>query len=128
MKKVMTYWLMILALVMASVLMSCGEGVTETGNPTTGNTDGTDTGDSSGEDDSSAGDDGDTASGPDSDTVDEEQACLDEGGEFVEFSDGCADFCDTDADSICTQAITESCDCGDGFCWNADTFTCDEDL
>lgn len=119
MKKIMTYWLMILILVMASVLTSCGEGVTETGNPTTGNTDGSDTGDS---DDS---DDADTTA---ADAIDEEQACVDDGGEFIEFSDGCAALCGTDENSICTQAITESCDCGDGFCWNADTFTCDEDL
>jgi hypothetical protein len=124
MKKILTYWLMIFVLVMASVLTSCGEGVTETGNPTTGNTDGTDSGDSSSEDGSDSGDDGEVGAN----AIDEEQACLDEGGEFVEFSDGCAALCGTDADSICTQAITESCDCGEGFCWNADTFECEEDL
>lgn len=119
MKKILTYWLIIFVLVMASVLTSCGEGVTETGNPTTGNTDDGST---------SGGDDSDTGDGTAADAVDEEQACLDEGGEFVEFSDGCAGFCDTDADSTCTQVITESCDCGEGFCWNANTFQCDEDL
>lgn len=95
---------LILGLVVGSILVSCGAGTTESGNPTGNSEDGA----------------GDSA-----DAVDEEQACVDQGGEFVEFSNSCADKCD--ADAVCTDAITDSCDCGEGLCWNVDTYECEED-
>ena len=78
----------------------CGEGGTDTGNPTTGGEDGDD--------------------GVEADTEDEEQACADAGGEWVEFSDDCADSCESqrEEDVTCTAVETMGCECGDERCWN----------
>ncbi len=50
-----------------------------------------------------------------------EGVCESDGGEWKEFSSGCADSCSyARATSLlfCTQALTDSCDCGEDKCWN----------
>lgn len=95
---------LLMMLVYTAVLPACGEGGTETGNPTGENSD-----DGSDE----AGDAGD-----DSDETEVEQACLDAGGEIVQFSNGCADSCESQREEVdCTQAFTEGCECGEDMCW-----------
>jgi hypothetical protein len=50
--------------------------------------------------------------------------CVYEGGTWTNFTSGCADTCAyvraliTDNPLACTQAITDSCDCGPDKCWN----------
>lgn len=54
--------------------------------------------------------------------------CTNSGGTWRQFSNGCADFCGTktpdgrpNPDIACTQALTDSCDCGAGACWDSTT-------
>lgn len=49
-------------------------------------------------------------------------ACLNAGGQWLEFSNGCADSCAYAADptSMCTMVITNGCDCGPDKCWDRD--------
>lgn len=49
------------------------------------------------------------------------QRCSSQGGNWREFSDGCADSCEKARDPygiMCTQAITLGCDCGPDKCWD----------
>ncbi len=51
--------------------------------------------------------------------AEEAQACAkDSRGTWVEFPDQCADRCNTNGQTACAGVVTESCDCGDGFCWD----------
>ncbi|MFW6282460.1 MAG: hypothetical protein ACOC1P_00200 [Minisyncoccales bacterium] len=45
-----------------------------------------------------------------------EDVCEAAGGEWREFSNACADKCNTS--DVCAQALTYSCDCGPNMCWN----------
>lgn len=53
--------------------------------------------------------------------VTEEEKCIEVGGSWRTFSNGCADSCEYDRDKeniFCTQAFIDSCECGVGRCWN----------
>ena len=65
---------------------------------------------------------------PTADTSNEEQACLDAGGTWVEFSNGCVDSCESQRDSTvsCTQSLTFGCECGDEQCWNSTDKVCED--
>ena len=54
--------------------------------------------------------------------VGEAGKCTVGGGEFKEFPNACADNCN--AGDICAQVLTESCDCGEGKCWNDEQKKC----
>jgi hypothetical protein len=43
--------------------------------------------------------------------------CDNAGGQWVEFSNSCADVCGVTENSVCTHASTMSCECGEGACW-----------
>lgn len=48
-------------------------------------------------------------------------ACSNDGGVWKEFSNGCADNCNSQIPGVrhmCTQAFTKSCDCGSEKCWD----------
>ncbi len=47
---------------------------------------------------------------------DKAELCTRTGGEWRTFSNACADKCN--AGDLCAQVITDSCDCGEGMCWN----------
>ncbi len=52
-----------------------------------------------------------------------EDICVKKGGTWTTFNNGCADSCayerqDPEDPLMCTQAITDSCDCGQDKCWN----------
>jgi PKD repeat protein len=51
----------------------------------------------------------------------EQAVCIDSGGTWREFADGCVDYCG--AGDICTQALTMGCDCGADACW--DGYACE---
>ncbi|MFP4656634.1 MAG: hypothetical protein ACLFNK_03570 [Candidatus Woesearchaeota archaeon] len=57
--------------------------------------------------------------------VEEELAsiCEEEDGEWREFTNTCVDKCEAarDENSVCGQAMTYGCDCGEGMCWNGRT-------
>ncbi|MFC1711426.1 DUF5050 domain-containing protein [Patescibacteria group bacterium] len=57
---------------------------------------------------------------------DPQTACVNEGGTWSEFPNGCADICGVSDN--CIQVVTWSCDCGDNKCWNVDALTCDDDI
>jgi hypothetical protein len=51
-------------------------------------------------------------------------SCMNAGGTWKTFSNGCADYCEfarNSANIACTQVITESCDCGINKCWTGKT-------
>ncbi len=56
-------------------------------------------------------------------SFDDRPACEESKGVWREFGNGCIDECRSKLDkfSICTQAITNGCDCGKGRCWNGST-------
>ena len=56
---------------------------------------------------------------------DPQQECERVGGEWRTFSDACADTCShaTGQTQVCAQVLTDSCDCGEGRCWNGRTCT-----
>lgn len=57
-------------------------------------------------------------------TPTKEDACVDTGGVWKEFSNSCADTCNYNRNKeniICALAIVESCDCGPDKCWNGIT-------
>ena len=59
---------------------------------------------------------GDAQGGPSADQL----KCMNAGGTWKTFSNGCADSCDYARNRrrvACTQAITEGCDCGTDKCW-----------
>jgi hypothetical protein len=47
--------------------------------------------------------------------------CTQARGKWKNFTNGCADYCEfrreTPGEIVCTQAITEGCDCGPSMCW-----------
>lgn len=54
----------------------------------------------------------------------EDGACLDSGGTWREFSNGCVDSCDLarNVETIfCAQVFTFGCDCGSDECWNGES-------
>jgi hypothetical protein len=50
----------------------------------------------------------------------EQKMCLEEGGSWQEFNNACANFCGRSKKdfAVCSQAITMSCLCSKGGCWN----------
>ncbi|MBI4410960.1 MAG: hypothetical protein HY541_00550 [Deltaproteobacteria bacterium] len=102
MKKYLYLLMFLFCLAATFSFYACGEGGTDTGNPTTG--------------------------GEDADTADEEQTCVDAGGEWIEFSDGCVDSCESQRgeDVPCTAALTMGCECGEDRCWNDETLECED--
>ena len=51
----------------------------------------------------------------------EESTCVLAGGTWNTFSNGCVDSCDLERNPesiLCTQTITDGCDCGPDRCWN----------
>jgi hypothetical protein len=63
----------------------------------------------------------DQQGGPSSDQL----SCMNAGGTWKTFSNGCADYCEfarrNTGNIACTQVITESCDCGADKCWTGKT-------
>ncbi len=61
----------------------------------------------------------------DSEPISEQQnTCETAGGTWKTFNNGCVDSCDyarNPSEIICTQAITEGCDCGEDMCWNGES-------
>ncbi len=55
-------------------------------------------------------------------SFDDRQTCEKDKGVWRQFGNGCADSCEAkfDKTSICTQAITYSCECGKNKCWNGE--------
>ena len=79
-------------------ISSCGNG-TETGNPSSQNDDDLDGGNEM------------------PNIQDKETLCEESGGDWMSFPDGCADLCEASG-VVCASVITDSCNCGDSFCWD----------
>ena len=57
-----------------------------------------------------------------------QQKCIEAGGIWREFPNGCVDSCfyvRNKHNVVCTQALTFGCDCGPQKCWDRDTFSCE---
>ncbi len=52
----------------------------------------------------------------------EYKACLKDGGEWIRFSNACANFCGKPAS--CPFTVTYGCDCDDNKCWDTDNKKC----
>jgi hypothetical protein len=52
----------------------------------------------------------------------EQEACEFSGGEWINFSNACANTCDYALGEVdyCAEVITESCDCPSSECWNGE--------
>lgn len=54
--------------------------------------------------------------------AEDKQACSSSGGNWTNFSNGCADFCSSSGKlRACTMAFVESCGCGVDKCWDGET-------
>ena len=54
----------------------------------------------------------------------EDLQCFKDGGKWTEFSNGCADNCNSQIPGVrhmCTLALTKSCDCGPEKCWTGES-------
>lgn len=62
-------------------------------------------------------------------SFDDRETCEKDRGVWREFGNGCADSCEAkfDKTSICTQALTYSCECGKNKCWNGERCTAMQD-
>lgn len=94
MKNIFLFLLMIF--IIGAVLPACGEGGTETGNPTE-----------------------EADDGVEADSTDEEVACLDAGGEWTGMGP-CGDLCDSGDQDCSEEMLVLGCDCGDELCWTGD--------
>lgn len=53
---------------------------------------------------------------PVEDEVKQRRVCVAGGGRWIEFANGCVDRCGKS--DMCTQALTNGCDCGNTMCWD----------
>lgn len=59
--------------------------------------------------------------------TDYKSACIESGGEWKQFGNGCADNCDyvnSSEEMMCIAVITQACDCGPDRCWNSQEQSC----